>query len=108
MKIPAAGAMSVLTGKAPVSPVAGALGPAANAAGQKVKEVAGDFESLLLGELLKQSRAGLDKEDGLFAGDKTDSYGALFDFFLGKHLAGAGGLGLADFLGQQLTANRTP
>jgi Rod binding domain-containing protein len=106
MKIPAAGATSALTGKAPVSPVAGALGSDGKAPAEKVKEVAKDFESLLLGELLKQSRAGLDKEGGLFAGDKTDSYGALFDFFLGKQLASAGGLGLADYLGQQLTANR--
>lgn len=77
----------------------------ADAAAKKVKDTAKEFESLLLGELLKQSRQTLDKDVGFFGNDKSDTYGALFDFFLGKHLADSGGVGVTGSLERQLSMN---
>ena len=77
----------------------------AGKAAQQVKDVAKDFESLLLGELLKQSRKTLGEDGGFFGNDKSDTFGALFDFFLGKHLADSGGVGVAGTIQRQLSAN---
>lgn len=95
-----AAATTVLSSPKAAAPLAAALGPSA---GQKVKEAAKEFESLVLGEVLKQSRQSLGQDGGLFAGDKGDVFGALFDFYLGQHLAGGGGLGLAGSIARELT-----
>jgi Rod binding domain-containing protein len=83
-----------------------ALGQAAPAAALKAKETARDFEALLLGELLKQSRKTLGDDGGFFGQDKADNYGALFDFFLGKHVADSGGVGVAAAIQAQLTGGK--
>lgn len=59
-----------------------------------------DFEATFLGMLLKEMRQTLDADGGggLFAGDSGDVQGGLFDLFLGKHLADAGGVGIASAL----------
>ncbi|MCA9263005.1 MAG: rod-binding protein [Planctomycetales bacterium] len=63
----------------------------------KIQEAAVEFESLFISALLKQMRETVDG-DGLFPGDSTDSMGAMFDQFMGQHLAHAGGLGLSEIL----------
>ncbi len=51
------------------------------------------LEGVFLSLLLKEMRsAGL--EDGLFPGDASDTFGSMFDSFLGDELAEAGGIGL--------------
>lgn len=83
-----------------VSSLAGGV----KAATQKVQTVAEDFEATLTSELLKQMRHTLEP-GGLFAQDGADVYGGLFDFFMGKHLAQSGGLGLSAFVQRQLQAD---
>jgi flagellar protein FlgJ len=84
----------------------GLLAATAKDTSKQVQEAAKEFESLLVGQLLKQSRETLGKEGGFFGTDKSDTYGALFDFFLGKHLADSGGFGLAGTIERQLSMNR--
>ncbi len=59
------------------------------------------FEALFLAQLVKEMRQTLEP-DGLFGKDGGDVLGGLFDLYLGKHLAQAGGLGLAPLLQRQL------
>ena len=68
---------------------------------RSIDAVATNFESLFLSQLLKQMRQTLEP-GGLFAEDKGDVYGGLFDMYLGQHLAQAGGLGIGAMLKRQL------
>jgi flagellar protein FlgJ len=68
----------------------------------RVKDMAKEFESTFLSMLLKEMRQTLEEDGGFFPGDTGDVQGGLFDLFLGKHLADAGGVGLAATLVQQM------
>lgn len=72
---------------------------------KKAEAVAKDFESLFVSQLLKQMRQPGSGSGGMFGSDSADVYGGLFDFFMGKHLADAGGLGLAASIQAQLRAS---
>lgn len=61
------------------------------------QEMAQEFESLMLSQLMKQMRQSSGGE-GLFPGDKSDTYGGMFDMMIGKYLSESGGFGLADHL----------
>jgi flagellar protein FlgJ len=52
--------------------------------------------------LLKEMRQTLEPEDGLFPGDSGDVQGGLFDMYLSRHLADAGGIGFAASLVRQM------
>lgn len=55
------------------------------------------LEAVFLSMLIKELRtAGL--EDGLFPGDSSDTFGGMFDSFMGEELASAGGIGLQQLL----------
>lgn len=58
------------------------------------QELAEEFESLFIAMLVKQMRES-SSEEGLFPGDSADTYGGLFDMYLGRHIAHGGGIGLA-------------
>ncbi len=60
------------------------------------EEVAADFESIFVSQLLKEMRNTL--QEGLFSGEGSDTYGGLFDLYLGRHLSQAGGFGLKESL----------
>lgn len=66
----------------------------ATAAAKQLGEVASDFETMFLSELLKQMRGTLEP-GGLFGSSGGDVYGGLFDMLMGKHLTESGGIGLA-------------
>jgi Rod binding domain-containing protein len=68
---------------------------------QVLPALARQFESLFTTQILKEMRQTLEP-GGLFSGDNSDIYGGLFDQYLGKHLAQAGGLGLATMIQRQL------
>jgi Rod binding domain-containing protein len=68
----------------------------------KAASVAKDFESLLMGQLLKQMRQSAAQGGGMFGSDPGDVYGGLFDFFMGKHIANSGGLGIAASIQRQI------
>ena len=46
----------------------------------------------------------LQDKGGMFGSDSADVYGGLFDFFMGKHLSDAGGLGIAASIKDQIKA----
>jgi flagellar protein FlgJ len=73
-----------------------------------VRQAAGEMETMFLSMLLKEMRQSLGEEGGLFAGDQADVYGGLFDFYMSKHLADAGGLGLASTWAAQLEKPSRP
>ncbi len=57
-------------------------------------DVARDFEALFVSMMIKEMRqAG--SEEGLFAGDASDTFGGLFDTFMGEHIAAGRGIGLS-------------
>lgn len=64
-------------------------------AGASPVQAAREFEGLLTSMLLKQMRQTVSGE-GLFPGDASDTYGGMFDMYLGDFIARSGGLGLAD------------
>jgi Rod binding domain-containing protein len=57
--------------------------------GKAIKDFEGLFMSMIIKEL-RQTSSG----DGLFAGDASDTYGGMFDMFLGNELTEGKGLGL--------------
>ena len=75
-----------------------------------LRAAAQEVEQLFLSMLLKEMRQSLGSEDqeGMFAGDSADVYGGLFDMYLGKHLADAGGVGLTSVWAQQLEQQSQP
>ncbi len=76
-------------------------------AAARIDSVAKDFESVFLSQLMKQMRQSLDS-GGMFGTGTGDVHGGLFDFFMGKHLADAGGIGVAGYVQNQLIAKPTP
>ncbi len=65
--------------------------------GQKIEGAAEEFESVFMSLLLKEMRNTLDKEDGgLFGSEGSDTFGGMFDMFMGQHLSKAQPLGIAD------------
>jgi flagellar protein FlgJ len=66
-----------------------------------------EMETTFLSMLLKQMRQSNESEDGgMFPGDSGDIYGGLFDSYMSKHLAEAGGVGLGSALASQLKARQ--
>lgn len=61
-----------------------------------MRDVAAEFEGVLVSMLLKEMRSTL--EEGMFGDDKSDSFGGLFDLTMGQHLADRGGLGIKDLV----------
>ncbi len=59
--------------------------------------LASEFESLFFSLLIKNMRSSL-TENGLFGSEASDTYGGLFDLFMGRHLATSSGLGIAQML----------
>lgn len=84
-----------------------ALNPGAtvkNAADARLQEAAKEMEATFISMLLKQMRESSEPDGGLFPGDTGDVQGGLFDLYMSKHLADAGGVGMADALLRQMQA----
>jgi flagellar protein FlgJ len=72
------------------------LAEARSAAGRTGK-VGEEFESVFLSLMLKEMRKTLDQANGgLFSGDKSDTYGGMFDMFMAQSMAKSRPLGIAD------------
>ena len=56
-----------------------------------------EFESLFFSLLIKNMRSSM-TEEGLFGSEGSDTYGGLFDLYMGKHLAATNGLGIKQML----------
>lgn len=68
-------------------------------------EVAGQFEGAFVSMLLKELRSTLD--GGLFGEESSDTYGAMFDMYLGQHLADSDALGIRNLLMNQWNRHST-
>jgi flagellar protein FlgJ len=67
-----------------------------NAANVQTEKMASDFESVFVSLMLKEMRNTLDGENGLFGGEGSDTFGGMFDLFMGQHLSESSPLGIAD------------
>ena len=74
--------------------------PQSLAAGSDTDQIAREFESLLLSQMLKQMRSSTG--DGLFPEDKSDTLGGLFDSYISDFIAQNGGIGLGTSFGQSM------
>ena len=63
---------------------------------EQIQQVATEFEGVFLSMLVKEMRDSL--ETGFFGDESSDSYGGMFDLFIGKHLADAQPLGVGDMI----------
>lgn len=59
-------------------------------------DAAEQFESVFFSMMIKEMRQTL--QEGLFGGENTDSFGALFDQYMGSHLSSGTGLGIRDLV----------
>ncbi len=64
-------------------------------------DVAVDFESVFMSLMLKSMRE-TSGQDGLFPGDSSDTFGGLFDLYMGRHLSQAQPLGIGDLIQSQV------
>ncbi|MEC8557465.1 MAG: rod-binding protein [Planctomycetota bacterium] len=71
----------------------------------QMENVAEEFESVFVSLLLKEMRGSSQEEGGMFGGESSDSYGGLFDMFMGQHLAKDSPLGIGRMLLQQYEKN---
>jgi peptidoglycan hydrolase FlgJ len=69
-----------------------------------IPALAKQFEGVFMAQLVKEMRQTLEPGT-LFGNDPGDVYGGLFDMFMGKHLAQAGGIGLAKVLEHNMGIN---
>ncbi len=60
---------------------------------EKVQKVIEEFEGVFMSMMIKQLRE-TDSGEGFFPGDHSDTYGGMFDMFMGQHLARGSRTGL--------------
>ena len=60
---------------------------------EKVRKVIEEFEGVFMSMMIKQLRETSNGE-GFFPGDHSDTYGGMFDMFMGQHLARGSQTGL--------------
>jgi Rod binding domain-containing protein len=69
---------------------------------QAKQQVAEQFEGVFVSMLLKQLRESLD--EGIFGGEKSDTFGAMFDMYLGEHISTGSNLGIRNVVLTQLSS----
>lgn len=77
-------------------PLTATVGPMKMDRTVQTAETVREFEALFVSMMIKEMRQS-GAQEGLFAGDKSDTYGGMFDMFMGRHIAEGGGLGLASY-----------
>ncbi|MEO1615043.1 MAG: rod-binding protein [Planctomycetota bacterium] len=66
---------------------------------EDMSELGSEFESVFLSLLLKELRQTLD--EGFFGSESSDSFGGMFDMYIGKHLSENSPLGIGDMIETQ-------
>lgn len=64
-----------------------------SAKSEKAQKSIEEFEGLFMSMMIKQLRE-TDSGEGFFPGDHSDTYGGMFDMFMGQHLAESSDTGL--------------
>ena len=73
----------------------------------RIEAVGVEFESVFLSMMIKEMRNSLDG-GGFFGEESSDTYGGMFDLFIGKHLAESKPLGISDLLLEQYNKSKLP
>ena len=68
------------------------------------EEVSKQFEGVFISLLVKEMR-NTTEEGGFFGSESTDSFGSMFDMYMGEHLAEAQPLGISSLWVQQYEMN---
>lgn len=71
---------------------------------EQLESVGKDFESVFMSMMIKEMRNSLD--EGFFGEESSDSFGGMFDLFIGKHLSESTPLGIADMMLHQYEKNQ--
>ena len=73
---------------------------------ERMKKVGQDFEALFFSMMLKEMRKSISSDEGggMFACEGSDTYGGMFDTFIGEHMATSGQLGLAEIVTKSVVA----
>lgn len=69
-----------------------------------IREVASQFESMVLSMMLKSARETV-IDGGLFESSAMDTYESMFDNQVAMDIAAQGGIGLADIIARQLSVS---
>lgn len=77
----------------PAANMASFSSPTAEFRTQQKEKAAEEFEAVFISMMLKTMRQSMSEE--MFAGDKSDTFGGMFDQFLGQHMAAQGGVGMS-------------
>ena len=64
---------------------------------EEIRTAGKEFESVFMSMLLKNMRSTV-SEDGMFAGDSSDTFGGMFDLFMSQHLAQTDSLGIGKMI----------
>lgn len=72
---------------------------------QRVESVGVELESVFLSMMIKEMRNSLDN-GGFFGEESSDTYGGMFDLFIGKHLAESKPLGISELLLEQYNKSK--
>lgn len=88
--------MNAIGSTVPSLPASTSFDDPAQLRGQKPEAIAQQFEGLFLSMLVKEMRQSPIDGEGLFPGDASDTYGGIFDTFMGEHLSRNGGIGMAE------------
>ncbi|WP_437192234.1 rod-binding protein [Planctomicrobium sp. SH527] len=88
--------MNAISSTAASLPISLMSDPMQGPVSQQPEALAKQFESLFVSMLVKEMRQSSGSEDGLFPGDSSDTYGGMFDMFMGQHIAENGGIGMAE------------
>ena len=78
-----------------------------SATDERLESVGKDFEGVFLSLLLKEMRGTLEN-GGFFGEENSDSYGGMFDLFIGQHLADSTPLGIAELVLNSYKQNQEP
>lgn len=70
----------------------------------KVRKVIEEFEGVFMSMIVKQLRE-TDNGEGFFPGDHSDTYGGMFDMYMGQHIARGADTGLEQLF-ESATARR--
>ncbi len=74
---------------------------------KQIAEQVREMESLFISMMLKTMRQ-TEGGEGLFPGDKSDTFGGMFDTYMSDHLSGQGGLGLSSMLEKGIRGGGMP
>ncbi|MFN8709938.1 MAG: rod-binding protein [Planctomyces sp.] len=91
--LPGSGSGLLIANSAPAKSSRGAE----SAGGPTAEDVGKQFESLLVSMMLKQMRQ-TSLGEGMFPGDKSDTFGGMFDMYMGDHIAQSSDLGITQLI----------